>query len=104
MPLNKWLYAMYLLVTARKSISSVQLHAEIGVTQKTAWFMLQRLREACGNDPSELSGIIEIDECYVGEFAFRLNDGEMKRHTIDRLDNLFSATIGKCLTYKNLIA
>lgn len=61
-PLNKWLYAMYLLVTARKGISSAQLHAEIGVTQKTAWFMLQRLREACGNDPSELSGIVEIDE------------------------------------------
>jgi len=50
-PLHKWLYAMYLLVTARKGISSVQLHAQIGVTQKTAWFMLQRLREACGNDP-----------------------------------------------------
>ena len=43
-PLHKWLYAMYLLVTARKGISSVQLHAQIGVTQKTAWFMLQRLR------------------------------------------------------------
>ena len=53
-PLHKWLYAMYLLVTARKGISSVQLHAQIGVTQKTAWFMLQRLREACGNDPTEL--------------------------------------------------
>jgi len=65
-PLNKWLYAMYLLVTARKGISSVQLHAEIGVTQKTAWFMLQRLREACGNDPSELTGVVEIDECYIG--------------------------------------
>lgn len=65
-PLHKWLYAMYLLVTARKGISSVQLHAQIGVTQKTAWFMLQRLREACGNDPSELSGTVEIDECYIG--------------------------------------
>lgn len=43
-PLHKWLYAMYLLVTARKGISSVQLHAQIGVTQKTAWFMLQRLQ------------------------------------------------------------
>ena len=53
-PLHKWLYAMYLLVTARKGISSVQLHAQIGVTQKTAWFMLQRLREACGNDPTRL--------------------------------------------------
>lgn len=46
-PLNKWVYAMYLLVTARKGISSMQLAKEIGVTQKTAWFMLQRLREAC---------------------------------------------------------
>jgi transposase-like protein len=65
-PLHKWLYAMYLLVTARKGISSVQLHAQIGVTQKTAWFMLQRLREACGNDPTELAGIVEIDEAYIG--------------------------------------
>jgi Mn-dependent DtxR family transcriptional regulator len=45
-PLNKWLYAMYLLVTARKGISSMQLAKEIGVTQKTAWFILGRLREA----------------------------------------------------------
>jgi transposase-like protein len=46
-PLNKWIYAMYLLVTARKGISSMQLSKEIGVTQKSAWFMLCRLREAC---------------------------------------------------------
>lgn len=50
-PLHKWLYAMYLLVTSRKGISSLQLAKQIGTTQKTAWFMLQRLREACGNDP-----------------------------------------------------
>lgn len=49
-PLNKWLYAMYLLVTARRGISSMQLAKEIGVTQKTAWFILGRLREACGGD------------------------------------------------------
>ena len=65
-PLHKWLYAMYLLVTSRKGISSMQLAKQIGVTQKSAWFMLQRLREACGNDPSVLSGIVEIDEMYVG--------------------------------------
>lgn len=65
-PLNKWLYAMYLLVTARKGISSLQLAKQIGVTQKTAWFVLQRLREACGNDPTQLAGIVEIDEAYVG--------------------------------------
>lgn len=65
-PLNKWIYAMYLLVTARKGISSLQLAKQIGVTQKTAWFMLQRLREACGSDPTELAGIVEIDEAYIG--------------------------------------
>src|SRR5580658_661228 len=65
-PLHKWVYAMYLLVTARKGISSMQLAKEIGVTQKTAWFMLHRLREACGDDLTELSGTIEIDETYVG--------------------------------------
>ena len=64
--LHKWIYAMYLLMTARKGISSLQLGKEIGVTQKSAWFMLQRIREACGNDPSVLSGIVEIDETYIG--------------------------------------
>ncbi len=61
-PLNKWIYAMYLVVTARKGISSLQLSKEIGVTQKTAWFMLGRLREACGGDSDTLRGIIEVDE------------------------------------------
>lgn len=66
-PLDKWLFAMYLLATARKGISSLQLSKEIGVTQKTAWFMLQRLREACGNgDDGLLSGIVEADETYIG--------------------------------------
>lgn len=65
-PLHKWVYAMYLVVTARKGISSLQLSKEIGVTQKTAWFMLQRLREACGPNLEKLSGIVEIDETYVG--------------------------------------
>jgi transposase-like protein len=65
-PLHKWVYAMYLLVTARKGISSMQLAKEIGVTQKTAWFLLHRLREACGDDLGKLQGIVEIDETYVG--------------------------------------
>jgi hypothetical protein len=57
---------MYLLVTSRKGISSMQLAKEIGITQKSAWFVLQRLREACGNDPTMLQGIIEVDEVYIG--------------------------------------
>jgi transposase-like protein len=65
-PLHKWIYAMYLLVTARKGISSMQLAKEIGITQKSAWFVLGRLREACGDDLTALSGIVEIDETYIG--------------------------------------
>jgi transposase-like protein len=70
-PLHKWLYAIYLVVTARKGISSLQLAKELGVTQKTAWFMLQRIREACGNDDDDkgggfLCGIVEVDETYIG--------------------------------------
>lgn len=64
--LHLWLYSMYLLVTARKGISSLQLSKEIGVTQKTAWFVLHRLREACGDDLTKLQGIVEIDETYIG--------------------------------------
>jgi hypothetical protein len=44
--ITKWVYAMYLLVTARKGISSMQLAKEIGITQKSAWFVLQHLRVA----------------------------------------------------------
>ena len=62
-PLHKWLYAMYLLVTARKGISSMQIAKEIakeiGVQQKSAWFMLHRLREACGGELAKLQGIVE---------------------------------------------
>ena len=66
-PLNKWLYAMYLFTTARKGVSSLQLSKEIGVTQKSTWFLLQRIRGACeDNTGIKLDGIIEVDETYFG--------------------------------------
>ena len=57
---------MYLLQTARKGISSLQLSKEIGITQKSAWFMLHRLREACGVEAIRLNGIVEADETFIG--------------------------------------
>jgi transposase-like protein len=60
--LHKWIYAMYLMVTARKGISSMQIAKEIGVTQKAAWFMLHRLREACGGELEKLQGMVVLDK------------------------------------------
>jgi transposase-like protein len=57
---------MYLLVTARKGISSMQIAKEIGVQQKSAWFMLHRLREACGGELEKLQGVVEVDEAFFG--------------------------------------
>jgi transposase-like protein len=86
-PLHKWVYAMYLLVTARKGISSLQLAKEIGITQKSAWFLLHRLREACGDDFKKLCGIIEIDETYIG--GIEANKHEHKKLKAGR------GTVGK---------
>lgn len=65
-PLNKWLYAMYLIVTCRKGISSLQLSKEIGITQKSTWFLLQRIRASCKVDLFQLCGVVEVDETYIG--------------------------------------
>lgn len=75
----KWLMAMYL-VMHKRGISSVQLSKDIGVTQKTAWFVLQRVRWAFGNEPQEqLDGIVEIDETFVGGKArFKHKDKRIK--------------------------
>lgn len=64
--LRKWIFAAYLLMTARKGISSLQLSKELDVSQPTAWYMLHRLRLACGNDMEALKGVVEIDETFLG--------------------------------------
>ncbi|MDZ4341186.1 MAG: IS1595 family transposase [Candidatus Binatia bacterium] len=91
-PLHKWLYAMYLLVTARKGISSMQLSKEIGVTQKSAWFMLHRLREACDKDIDKLRGEVEIDETFIG--GLEANKHEHKKLNMGRGSVGKSAVLG----------
>jgi len=65
--LEKWLPAMWLLVNCKNGISSWEIHRALGVTQKTAWFMLQRLRLALqDNDGLMLGGEVEVDETFIG--------------------------------------
>lgn len=67
-PLRKWVYAIYLHLTSLKGVSSMKLHRDIGVSQKTAWFMLQRIREAFSDDDDDgpFGGPVEVDETFVG--------------------------------------
>ncbi len=66
-PLKKWVYAIYLDTTSLKGVSSTKLRRDIEVTQKTAWFMLQRIREAfAAEGPSVFAGPVEVDETYMG--------------------------------------
>ena len=66
-PLRKWAFAIYLEMTALKGVSSMKLHRDLNVTQKTAWFMLHRIREAWAGEAVEpFTGPVEADETYFG--------------------------------------
>ena len=64
--LQGWIFAIYSVLTARKGVSAMQLSKEIGVQYRTAWYMLHRIREACGNGEFTLSYVVEADETYIG--------------------------------------
>src|ERR1700722_5666241 len=67
-PLSKWLLAYHLLCASKKGMSAHQLHRMLKVTYRSAWFMAHRIRYTMSQEPlsSKLTGIIEIDETYVG--------------------------------------
>jgi transposase-like protein len=67
-PLGKWLPVMWMLVNCKNGVSSYEIHRAIGVTQKSAWFMLQRARLATQDPQSggKLSGEVEVDETFIG--------------------------------------
>ena len=66
-PLRKWAFAIYLESTSLKGVSSMKLHRDLGVTQKTSWFMQHRLREAWNRTGDErFAGPVEVDESYFG--------------------------------------
>lgn len=66
-PLQKWFLAIWIATSHKKGISSIQLSKDIDVTQKTAWFMLQRIRNCFGFDnEGELDNQVEVDETFIG--------------------------------------
>ncbi len=66
-PLRKWAIAIYFCLTNLKSVSSMKLHRDIGVSQATAWFMLHRIRQAWAiDDDDQFDGPVEVDETYMG--------------------------------------
>jgi transposase-like protein len=66
LPLQKWFLALCLVLNARKGISSCQLGRDIEVRQPTAWSMMRRIRNAMKDNGELLSGIVEMDETYIG--------------------------------------
>ncbi len=76
--LDKWLTAMWLIANAKNGISSYELARSIGITQKSAWFMLHRIRLAMqAKNGGRLGGYVEVDETYIGGKA-RFMSGERK--------------------------
>ena len=66
-PLRKWFVAIYMFLAHKKGISSMQLHKDIAVTQKTAWFMLSRIRYNLRNIKCIIYGdVTQVDETYIG--------------------------------------
>ena len=88
---RKWVLAIYLECTSLKGVSSMKLHRDIGVTQKTAWFMLHRIREAWAKKPTDagpgFSGPVGIDESYFG--------GKRKNMSLAKRKALRDAGVGR---------
>jgi len=78
--MRKWAIAIYLCLTSLKSVSSMKLHRDIGVSQKTAWFMLHRIREAWASNSGTggFSGPVEVDETYFGGRRANMSNAKRK--------------------------
>src|SRR6266542_1187316 len=81
LPLEKWLPVMWMLVNCKNGISSWEVHRAVKVTQKTAWFMLQRCRLAMQDELTggSLGGEVEVDETYIGGKARNMHKSKKRR-------------------------
>ncbi len=79
LPLLKWVYAIYLDTTSLKGVASMKVHRDLGITQKTAWFMQQRIREAFAHEGAgPFDGPVEVDETYVGGRRKNMSNAKRK--------------------------
>ncbi len=80
-PMRKWAIGIYLCITSLKSVSSMKLHRDLGISQKAAWFMMMRIREAwaCNEDNEPFDGPVEFDETYFGGKRKNKSNAERKK-------------------------
>ena len=78
LPYRVWAIGLYLFATNIKGISSMRLHRELGITQKSAWFMLHRLRKAAESGHGMFAGPVEVDETYMGGKRANMSNAKRK--------------------------
>ena len=78
---------MYLMSTNLKGVSSMKLHRDLGITQKSAWYMAHRIRETWREDRDQFAGPVEVDETYIG--------GKEKNKHADKKLHAGRGTVGK---------
>jgi transposase-like protein len=85
--LDKWLVAMWMLANCKNGVSSYELAKAVGVTQKSAWFMLHRIREAMKDTRKHkfgFGGPVESDEAFIGPNPAKMNRKQRQKYAIDR--------------------
>lgn len=97
LPLKKWFYAIFLFLAHKRGISSSQLARDIHVTQKTAWFMLHRIRHNIKKDDTTFEADTQVDETYVGGKTKR-NKGGQGRSTKQKTPVMGLLSKGKVYT------
>ena len=84
-----WAIALYQVTTSLKGVSSMKLHRDLGITQRSAWFLAHRLREAWKDHGSQFTGPVEVDETYIG--------GKEKNKHANKKQRLGRGGIGKSI-------
>ena len=77
-PLRKWAFAVYLVSTGIKGVSSMKLHRDLKISQKSAWYMLHRIRKSLESDTPMFSGPVEVDETYIGGKRSNMSNARRK--------------------------